>query len=599
MDRGRALFSTVDNLRAYFKLLKSVLDEGDFLNRPQDIYNCDETIVDLNKSSQKVVVPRRFKASHSRQVASSEHVTIHCCISAAGNTILPFIIYKAAFPGGNYTAGGPDGALYGKQKTGFMDSELFVKWFTRLFIPHARPTPENGVLLLVDGHSSHCSPDIIKIAKENNVTLLALAPHTTHLCQPLDVAVYKSFKVQLSKLVKLGQALRGDVWVSKSNIARMLKQPFESSMTLQNIKAGFKKCGICPYNPNAIDKSQLFRNKRIPNEDVDLSVFTEESYQPPGNIEAQETFPNIDQSASEAIELVSAPSQDLTQVALEITDGSPTYAENPNPSQNVSTSNSTENLSFGVDNLLESELPFDSINISIVNEDHNITLNIDDPDTLILPASTNVQIPPEAEESKSICIKVYAKSSPIAPYDAAEGSIVLLENTKDAETQTDNDTVARKGATSNPLVTEGIISPDLAEIFYPPDEKILQGRKRPLRTKSQARVMTSQEVINDLNVQEQVIESRTARKEANIQRGRTNCRGKRVNRVNISAKNRERTISNEEDNTCHECETNYYQESQINRRKWVGCETCHHWVCPRCLPPNFNNKTDYYCNECV
>ena len=38
LDCGRALFSTVDNLRAYFKLLKSVLD-GDFLNRLQDIYN--------------------------------------------------------------------------------------------------------------------------------------------------------------------------------------------------------------------------------------------------------------------------------------------------------------------------------------------------------------------------------------------------------------------------------------------------------------------------------------------------------------------------------------------------------------------------------
>ena len=203
LDRGRALFSTVNNLREYFQLLKSVLDEGDFLNRPQDIYNCDETVIDLNKSVQKVVVPRRFKTSHSRQVASTEHITMHCCISAAGNSMPPFIIYKAAFPSGNYTSGGPDGTLYGKQKTGFMDSELFVKWFTRLFIPHSRPTADHSVLLLVDGHSSHCSPDVIQIARENNVILLALAPHTTHLCQPLNVAVYRSLKIHLSKIVKL------------------------------------------------------------------------------------------------------------------------------------------------------------------------------------------------------------------------------------------------------------------------------------------------------------------------------------------------------------------------------------------------------------
>ena len=195
LDRGRAMYATVENLRSYFVLLKNVLEEHNFSSRPQDIYNCDETVVDLNKSSQKVVVPRRMKSAHSRHVSSTDHITIHCCVSASGGTIPPYVIFKGAFPGGNYTAGGPDGALYGRQESGFMDSELFLKWFTKLFLPHARPTPERSVLLLVDGHSSHCSPEVIEAARANNVVLMALAPHTTHLCQPLDVAVYKSFKV--------------------------------------------------------------------------------------------------------------------------------------------------------------------------------------------------------------------------------------------------------------------------------------------------------------------------------------------------------------------------------------------------------------------
>ena len=143
-------------------------------------------------------------------------------------------------------------------------------------MPHAKPTPENPVILLLDGHSSHCTVDIIEAAREHNVMLLALAPHTTHLCQPLDVAVYKSFKMHLSKLMKLGQTLRGDFWVSKGSISKMLKKPFEESMTMQNIKSGFRKCGICPFNPNAIDKGQLFRNKLIPSEDIDLAVPPEE-----------------------------------------------------------------------------------------------------------------------------------------------------------------------------------------------------------------------------------------------------------------------------------------------------------------------------------
>ncbi|KAK4324211.1 hypothetical protein Pmani_005213 [Petrolisthes manimaculis] len=253
------------------KLLKQQLTEGDYMARPQDIYNCDESIVDLNKCTQRVVVPKRMRHAHSREVASSEHISIHCCVSASGHAMPTFIIFKQSFPGGNYSRDGPDGCLYGKQDSGFMDSELFLQWFEQLFIVHSRPSPDRPVLVLLDGHISHCSPQLIESAIRHNVTLFALAPHTTHICKPLDVAVYKTFKSHLGKLVNLGKAIKGNFWVPKKNIPTMLKGPFESNMTMANIKAGFRKCGIIPFNPNAVDKTLLMRNKLIPNTDVDLS----------------------------------------------------------------------------------------------------------------------------------------------------------------------------------------------------------------------------------------------------------------------------------------------------------------------------------------
>ena len=214
LDRGRALFSSAMILKDYFNLLKTTLDEGDYHNRPQDIWNCDETIVDLNKSTQRVIVPKRRRSAHSRDVASSEHISIHCSVSAAGATMPPFIIFKKSFPGGQYTRNGPDGALYGRQESGFMDTDLFLKRFEQIFIIHAKPSENHPVLLLLDGHISHCSPQLIECVTKNHVTLLALLPHTTHICQPLDVSVYKSLKSNLSKLINLGKILRGDFWVA-------------------------------------------------------------------------------------------------------------------------------------------------------------------------------------------------------------------------------------------------------------------------------------------------------------------------------------------------------------------------------------------------
>ena len=110
LDKGRATFSTANVLRGYFQLLKTVMEENSFFNRPEDIWNCDETVVDLNKSCQKVVVPRRATKAHSRQLASTEHISVHCAINAGGGTMPPFIIFKKSFPGRTNSQGGPDGA---------------------------------------------------------------------------------------------------------------------------------------------------------------------------------------------------------------------------------------------------------------------------------------------------------------------------------------------------------------------------------------------------------------------------------------------------------------------------------------------------------
>ena len=40
---------------------------------------------------------------------------------------------------------------------------------------------------------------LIELARENNVHLLCLPAHTTHILQPLDVGVFKSFKSNFSK----------------------------------------------------------------------------------------------------------------------------------------------------------------------------------------------------------------------------------------------------------------------------------------------------------------------------------------------------------------------------------------------------------------
>ena len=178
--------------------------------RPEDIYNCDETILDLNKSTQRVVVPGKFKSAHSRLIASTEHINIHCCISASGAALPPMIIFKNCFPGGPYSRGGPDGALYAHQKSGFMDQEIFVSWFKKNIHCKGQATTKPCE------HPSHCSTELTDVAPENNV----LPTQLTYV----SLVMYLSSRAcrQSSLNSSRQRTLQGNLFVSKRNVPRMI-----------------------------------------------------------------------------------------------------------------------------------------------------------------------------------------------------------------------------------------------------------------------------------------------------------------------------------------------------------------------------------------
>ena len=178
-----------------------------------------------------------------------------CGASAAGVALLPMIIYPKAFPGGAYTFRGPDDAVYAKSESGWVDSELFYAWMQKIFLVHA--VHQRPVFLLVDGHSSHMILDLIDLARENNIILFCLPPHTTHLLQPLDVSVFKSLKDHFYRSLRAFCFVKRNVVVSKKEFASVVKEPFEKAFSISNVKAGFKKCGIYPFDPNVIDQSKL------------------------------------------------------------------------------------------------------------------------------------------------------------------------------------------------------------------------------------------------------------------------------------------------------------------------------------------------------
>ena len=94
-------------------------------------------------------------------------------------------------------AGCVPGTYFACSVSGWVTQELYLQWFNKFFI--ANIPPARPVLPIENGHASHISIEVIELAQSNDIHLLCLPSHTTHLLQPLDVGVFKSLKSNYSK----------------------------------------------------------------------------------------------------------------------------------------------------------------------------------------------------------------------------------------------------------------------------------------------------------------------------------------------------------------------------------------------------------------
>jgi hypothetical protein len=82
----------------------------------------------------------------------------------------------------------------------FMAEVLFIGWLQTTFIPWSEnlrwKTPyDDLILLLVDGHATHVTPQLIAFAGSQKIFIFQLAPHFAQVAPPCDFCVLGLFKI--------------------------------------------------------------------------------------------------------------------------------------------------------------------------------------------------------------------------------------------------------------------------------------------------------------------------------------------------------------------------------------------------------------------
>lgn len=261
--RGRTVCVRKEAVDQFFHLLSAVMDAHELSGKPQQIFNCNETGFQLGRK--RVILPKSASHGFKPTLGLRDHISVLACFNAAGEDIPPFIIYSKAYPGGVcYKTQGPPDALYGWSDSGCINSELFKKWFLKHFLPRA--PKERPLLLIFDGHKSPVNLEVVEAARKEDVILLCLPPHCSHILQPLEAGLFVLLKQRFAALIGDGCATDSHFAVSKKEFSGVFKatyQVLEEEDGVRTVKEGFRKCGIYPLSHFAINDGHLMQSHSI------------------------------------------------------------------------------------------------------------------------------------------------------------------------------------------------------------------------------------------------------------------------------------------------------------------------------------------------
>lgn len=142
----------------------------------EKIFNLDETGL-LTVQDPDIVLAVRGEKQVGKMTSAErgELVTVINCISAAGNSIPSLFVFPRVHFKPHMLTGAPNGSIASMNRSGWSNGAIFLEYLQH-FVKYSRASRENRVLLILDGHESHKTPEAIEIFRSNGICMLTLPP---------------------------------------------------------------------------------------------------------------------------------------------------------------------------------------------------------------------------------------------------------------------------------------------------------------------------------------------------------------------------------------------------------------------------------------
>ena len=325
---------------------------------PDRIYNVDEMgCSTVAKHVSKIVATKGKKqVGIVTSAERGENVTIELCASAPGTYLPPLFVFPRKRIDPTIMAEAPKGSWSVCHPSGWMQSDIFFKWF-KWFVRSVQPSKDEPVLLLLYGHTTHTkNVDVINFARKNHVVILCFPPHCTHRLQPLDISFMRSLSIHYATEVKNWMRSNAGQVVKPRQIPTLLGRAFEKAATPETAKNGFIKTGIWPFSRNVFTEDDFMPAEvtKRPEENPLMDTINKKKNNDSDQDHNQEQNPDHDHDPDQT--------QDQDKCTI--------FEETDSPPKDLSVESTPVDAFVPLEKPLESSVSFDSSDVFLSAKSH-------------------------------------------------------------------------------------------------------------------------------------------------------------------------------------------------------------------------------------
>jgi hypothetical protein len=150
----------------------------------------------------------------------------------------------------------------------FITEVLFTDWLDTIFLPRISELRrkfdcDGPSILIVDGHSTHVTPCVITLCGARSVIMIRLIAHSSHLAQPLDLCVFRLFKIFYRK-ERQSKGMKGETRKIYRALLAFYKNRFIPMVRWSFERAGFRLNSDNLLGPLTVDLTPVLDRLDVP-----------------------------------------------------------------------------------------------------------------------------------------------------------------------------------------------------------------------------------------------------------------------------------------------------------------------------------------------